>query len=51
MKNSKLIYYLMALQVIKLNLMAVTLCVGMQPVTLCVTHYWSDAGYSGTRLG
>ncbi len=31
--------------------MAVTLCVGMPPVTLCVTHRWSDAEYvspSGT---
>jgi hypothetical protein len=32
-----------------LNLMAVTLCVGMTPLTLCVTHRWSDAGCIPTQ--
>jgi hypothetical protein len=29
--------------------MAVTLCVGMPPVTLCVTHRWSDMGCIPTQ--
>jgi hypothetical protein len=39
----------MIINILFLNLMAVTLYVGIPPVTLCVTHRWSDAGCIPTQ--
>ena len=36
-------------EILSLNLMAVMLCVEMQPETLCVSHHWSDTGFIGTQ--